>query len=622
MTQGQVNRVVTPQKTNLGKYCVISIWFGCNNDCAICMLSNIKSDLPVIGFDRYKKVIVEIMQEGLFENLILSGAEVTTFPELEKYVRFAASLGWFKKIQIQTNGRRLSDRAYLERLIHCGVNEFFVSIHGFEKAHDNATRIQGTFHETLAGLRNLAAYDVNVISNTVLTRDNYLELPKLMDFLSGEGVREMHTWNYFPMEAADSRNLIVRLTELLPLLQELRVIMEKTGKALALKSFPLCLPAGSPIFWDSVFPVTVLPDRFWQEFSKSGFGKCLYRDAGQCASDECWGLSAAYMQKYGDERALLKPVSPCPSREGVSLAQPGNRNDRGIKENRQAEMGWIERVDAREVFYDFCLWEYQSLAPHVNKFSSATLLFHSFDVAGVNSRFFELVQAIRVGIGRSHTVWGIKWAGRHLKWEFYFYDYRRKDREISISKLLEVIRPYITCDIGANEHFHYFMFSLDIYDELISGAKSLDEVHIYIGNPGSTVSSGICYSLTKNTTQLENFYFFFDAKRQMKEIFSKAYCSAYIDAGISIDQIFWPEMRKCKIIVVANKQQNDSVYFSGININQLIFFLKRLHYPPELIAFMENNRSVLNHLQYDVGYDYRMEGGKLVILKSGYYGIF
>ena len=62
--------------------------------------------------------------------------------------------------------------------------------------------------------------------------------------------------------------------------------------------------------------------------------------------------------------------------------------------------------------------------------------------------------------------------------------------------------------------------------------------------------------------------------------------------------------------------------FSGINIDQLILFLKKTGYPMELISFIEQNRGVLDHLQYDVGYDYRLEGEKLVILKSGYYGIF
>ncbi len=81
-------------------------------------------------------------------------------------------------------------------------------------------------------------------------------------------------------------------------------------------------------------------------------------------------------------------------------------------------------------------------------------------------------------------------------------------------------------------------------------------------------------------------------------------------------------MRNCNVIVVANKQGNDAVYFSGIDVDQLIFFLKKMNYPGELTFFVEENRSNLDHLQYDVGFDYRMEGKELVILKSGYYGIF
>ena len=99
-----------------------------------------KGYLAIDGRPGYKKAVRdlvfgpdhEIVASGRFDGLILSGAEVTTCPELEAYVRHAASLGRFKKIQIQTNGRRLSDRGRLEGLIESGVNEFFVSIHGLE----------------------------------------------------------------------------------------------------------------------------------------------------------------------------------------------------------------------------------------------------------------------------------------------------------------------------------------------------------------------------------------------------------------------------------------------------------------------------------------------------------
>lgn len=285
-------------------------------------------------------------------------------------------------------------------------------------------------------------------------------------------------------------------------------------------------------------------------------------------------------------------------------------------------MNSIEYATARDVFYDFCQWEYTPAVPFESKYRSVNLLFHSFETVGANTRIFDLVRTIREGIGLSNTVWGVKRLGQNIQWEFYFYDYRRKDRERSISRILEMIRPFIACDIKANERFHYFMFSLDICDDLISRTTDLEEIHMYIGNPGSTVSSGICYSLTQNAMKLENFYFFFDAKRQMDEILSKAACSAHIDSRVNLEQIVWPEMRDCKVIVVANKQQNDAVYFSGINVDQLILFLKRMHYPSELLVFIEKNRGVLDHLQYDAGYDYRMEGKDLVILKSGYYGIF
>ena len=40
------------------------------------------------------------------------------------------------------------------------------------------------------------------------------------------------------------------------------------------------------------------------------------------------------------------------------------------------------------------------------------------------------------------------------------------------------------------------------------------------------------------------------------------------------------------------------------------------------VSHVEASRDGLDHLLYDVGIDYRMEGDSLMILKSGYYGTF
>jgi len=284
----------------------------------------------------------------------------------------------------------------------------------------------------------------------------------------------------------------------------------------------------------------------------------------------------------------------------------------------------LEYTTDRDLFHDFCLWEYRPVgSSHAGKFRAVNLLFHSLDFAGVDGRGFDLVRAIREGFGPSNTVCGIKLREGKLFWEFYFYDYMRRERVRSVTRLLDIIRPLVNCPLKGNENTLYFMFSIDIDGDLLSGAKDLEEIHLYIGNPGSTVSSGICYSLTERGAALENFYFFFDARRDWDEIVAKAACSVHVDSTrVGMEGILWPELRDCRVIVVANKQRNDAVYFSGIRVDQLLLFLNRMGYPAALVSFVEENKARLDHLLYDVGFDYRVEGDELRILKSGYYVYF
>ncbi len=284
---------------------------------------------------------------------------------------------------------------------------------------------------------------------------------------------------------------------------------------------------------------------------------------------------------------------------------------------------WKEYTTEGDTFTNYALWPYKPAEPYAGKFRSINLLLQSFETAAADPRLFKLVSMIRNKVGISNTVWGVKHTKGSLGWEFYFYDYARNRRQRSIPLVLDAIRPLVRSPLVANESLLYFMFSLDVDNGLVTGEKDLRELHMYIGNPGSDVSSGICYSFTPEGSRLENFYFFFDAHKQLDSVLGKAACSAHVDmARIDIDQIVRPEFRECRTICIANKQRNDCIYFAGIKIDSFIHFLKWLHYPKETISFVEENRSMLDHLEYDVGFDYRMEGKELVVLKSGYYGIF
>jgi hypothetical protein len=283
----------------------------------------------------------------------------------------------------------------------------------------------------------------------------------------------------------------------------------------------------------------------------------------------------------------------------------------------------FEYATAHDPALNYCLWEYSPAAPAEDKFRSVNLLFQSFDHVGIDGRAFEIVEAIREEIGAFRTVFGIKLLPDRLAWEFYFYDYARRRREVSITRVLSAVRPFLACDVPVNESLPYFMFSLDLDAELASGRRPLEVVHMYIGNPGSTVSSGIAYAVRADGTRLENFYFFFDGRSQLDQAADKICSSAHFDdTRRSVDEVLVPELRDCRTICVANKQAHDCVYFSGVDVDQLLVFLKQLDYPRPIIAFVQNNRANLDHLLFDVGFDYRMESGKLNILKSGYYGVF
>ena len=282
----------------------------------------------------------------------------------------------------------------------------------------------------------------------------------------------------------------------------------------------------------------------------------------------------------------------------------------------------LERATAADRYADYCLWDYPPVAPTDGKLRCANLLWRALEAAGASPRFYEACRALRTGLGPFRTVFGVKKIAGRLSFEFYFYDYARLEREVSITRVLEILRPFAACPLSYSEGRPYFMFSIDLGEEIVNGRRPLSLINVYIGNPGSSVSSGICYELTPTSFRLANFYFFFDAKTEIDDVTAKVACSAHHDLrGLPLSEILRPELLDCRVIVVANKKFNDGVYFSRIGIDPLIGFLAREEFPAELVSFARDNRNALDHMLYDVGIDYVVEKGAVRITKSAFYGL-
>ena len=282
-----------------------------------------------------------------------------------------------------------------------------------------------------------------------------------------------------------------------------------------------------------------------------------------------------------------------------------------------------ERMKSGDPFRNYCHWPYDPPASGSGKLRPSVLLYKAVNEMPHSAWVTNSLQAIQHGIGDFRSVYGIKRIADQWALEIYIYDYERQDRLVSIERLQEATDGLLRFPQIADPRLPYFMFSFDLTENAARQNGVLDVVHIYIGNPGSQVSSGIAYEFSARGRQLENFYFFFDAQKQQKEIVDKLECSVYCDTWrISLDELYRPELRDCQTICLANKRTCDTIYFSGVNIDQLLFFLNWQQYPDDYIRFVEDRHHELDHLLYDVGVDYRANGGQIEFVKHGFYGVF
>ncbi len=284
---------------------------------------------------------------------------------------------------------------------------------------------------------------------------------------------------------------------------------------------------------------------------------------------------------------------------------------------------FTERMKSGDPYFNYCHWPYEPAASGTGKLRPSVLLFKAVSEMPHAAWVSRILQGIQRGLGEFRSVYGIKRIDRQWALEIYIYDYERQGRSVSIERLEEATTGLLRFPRTADPRLPYFMFSFDLTEYAAQQHGVLDVVHVYIGNPGSQVSSGIAYEFSASGRQMENFYFFFDAQTQQKEIVDKLECSVYCDAWrVSLDDLYRPELRSCQTICLANKRTCDTIYFSGVDIDQLLFFLNWQQYPNDYIQFVEERHHELDHLLYDIGVDYRANGGQIEFVKHGFYGVF
>ncbi|HCH65484.1 MAG: hypothetical protein CL927_08460 [Deltaproteobacteria bacterium] len=304
---------------------ILPLNYRCNSRCRFCI---IETEIAARFEDTVPEVFDEVFayngRTKRFSRLTISGAESTLHPALESLARRATTEGGFEVVRIQTNGRKLRDRAFVERLMAAGVREYFVSIHAHTAALDaGITRSSRSFEQMRQGVAHLMAVGARVLSNTVLSADNGPHLHEIAAFLVQLGIRESQLWSFLEIgDAAGQADQLVSLeTSLTPLLGALEVF-EEAGSDVVLKWFPRCVLGRFGHLVDNHQPQMLIRDEFQSRLSNHFGFDCSHARQCRWFGRGCDGLHESYTRAFGSEEHRLCPEPLLP---GMRPVQRGPR---------------------------------------------------------------------------------------------------------------------------------------------------------------------------------------------------------------------------------------------------------------------------------------------------------
>ncbi len=290
-------------------YVELTMHFKCNLKCQHCMIEGTMDWLQPESMSSFQEVLAANREQQLWRGIIFTGSEVTLRRDLTELARMARDHG-FSHVRIQTHGMKLANETYLQELVDAGIDEYFVSITAADAAtHDAITQVPGSFDRTMRGLENLEHHDVATMTNTVITRLSYQQLPALVDRVGHlKRLKRMDFWNYWPMRETDDKDLIVSHLDVRPYLRDAIAGARERGITLEIKNFPECLLGDDREYLNNDQPELIIDPEFWPEFMRNGFHQCAHRS--YCGAKRCLGLNTAYIEKFGWHADVLVPFPP------------------------------------------------------------------------------------------------------------------------------------------------------------------------------------------------------------------------------------------------------------------------------------------------------------------------
>ena len=163
----------------------LALTYRCNNDCAHCYNAR-ERDFGELDTHSWFDILDRLWDQAI-PHVVFTGGEPTLREDLPDLIAHAESNGQITGLN--TNGRRLSDRRYVEKLVQAGLDHVQITLESHAAAiHDRMVQRKGAWKQTVAGIQNALETPLYVMTNTTMLRDNSPQMAETLDFLASLGV--------------------------------------------------------------------------------------------------------------------------------------------------------------------------------------------------------------------------------------------------------------------------------------------------------------------------------------------------------------------------------------------------------------------------------------------------
>ena len=268
----------------------------CNNHCLMCCQPPVKRNDIDFFYEKNIRLIDDAPVE--LPTIGITGGEPTLLGD-----RLFDLIAHIRKrlpnthIQILSNGRQFANGSYAEKLAQVSEGMVIVGVPFHSDSpiiHDRIAGAKNAYNQTLLGLYNLAANDIDIELRIVLTKQNYQRLPQIARFIS-KNLAFVSTVAFMAMEdigyTIKNRDLIwIEPLDYMPQLQKAVQYLAQLEFDVSLFNLPLCL-----------LPESLRP---FAKQSISDWKNKYLPICGTCAlKSSCCGL-------FATSKSIYKGISP------------------------------------------------------------------------------------------------------------------------------------------------------------------------------------------------------------------------------------------------------------------------------------------------------------------------